>query len=53
MLRLYMDVHVKAAIAVGVRRRGIDVITAQENAATWLEDVSLLDRTGTCTVQSG
>jgi hypothetical protein len=39
-----MDVHVKTAIAAGVRRRGIDVITAQENGATRLEDVSLLDR---------
>ena len=45
MLRLYMDVHVKAAITAGVRRRGIDVITAQENGATRLEDASLLDRT--------
>jgi hypothetical protein len=44
MLRLYMDVHVKAAITAGVRRRGIDVITAQENGATRLEDVPLLDR---------
>jgi hypothetical protein len=44
MLRLYMDVHVKAAITAGVRRRGIDVITAQENRATLLEDVPLLDR---------
>jgi Domain of unknown function (DUF5615) len=44
MLRLYIDVHVKAAITAGVRRRGIDVITAQENGATRLEDVPLLDR---------
>ncbi len=45
MLRLYMDVHVKAAITAGVRRRGIDVVTAQEDGATRLEDVPLLDRT--------
>lgn len=44
MLRLYMDVHVKAAITAGVRRRGIDVITAQEDGATRLEDIPLLDR---------
>jgi hypothetical protein len=44
MLRLYMDVHVKAAITAGIRRRGIDVITAQENGATRLEDILLLDR---------
>ena len=43
MLRLYMDVHVKAAITAGVRRRGIDVVTAQEDGATRLEDVPLLD----------
>jgi hypothetical protein len=34
MLRLYMDVHVKAAITAGIRRRGIDVVTAQEDEAT-------------------
>ena len=28
MLRLYMDVHVKAAITAGLRRRGVDVVTA-------------------------
>ncbi len=45
MLRLYMDVHVKVAITAGVRRRGIDVVTAQEDGSTRLEDVPLLDRT--------
>jgi hypothetical protein len=44
MLRLYMDVHVKAAITAGIRRRGIDAVTAQEDGATRLEDVPLLDR---------
>jgi hypothetical protein len=39
-----MDVHVKAAITAGARRRGIDVITAQEDRATRLEDILLLDR---------
>jgi hypothetical protein len=29
MLRLYMDVHVKAAITAGLRRRDTDVVTAQ------------------------
>jgi hypothetical protein len=43
MLRLYMDVHVKAAITAGVRRRGINVVTAQEDGATRLEDTPLLD----------
>ena len=47
MLRLYMDVHVNAAITAGVRRRGIDVVTAQEDEATRLEDALLLDRATT------
>jgi Domain of unknown function (DUF5615) len=44
MLRLYMDVHVKAAITAGLRRRGLDVVTAQEDEGTRLEDVALLER---------
>ena len=44
MLRLYMDVHVKAAITVGLRRRRIDVVTAQEEGGAHLEDVALPDR---------
>lgn len=43
MLRLYMDVHVKVAITAGVRRRGIEVVTAQEDGSTRLEDAPLLD----------
>ena len=43
MLRLYMDVHVKAAITAGVRRRGIEVLTAQEDGSTRFEDTELLD----------
>jgi len=44
MLRLYMDVHINAAITAGLRRRGIDVVTAQEDDATRLDDEPLLDR---------
>jgi hypothetical protein len=44
MLRLYMDVHIKAAITAGLRRRGLDVVTAQEDGGTRLEDVALLER---------
>jgi hypothetical protein len=44
MLRLYMDVHIKAAITAGLRRRGIDVVTAQEDGGAHLEDMALLDR---------
>lgn len=44
MLQLYMDVHVKAAITEGVRKRGIDALTAQEDGAELLDDISLLQR---------
>ena len=44
MLQLYMDVHVKVAITAGLRRRGIDVVTAQEDGGTRLEDAALLER---------
>jgi hypothetical protein len=39
-----MDVHVKAAVTTGVRRRGINVLTAQEDGSTRLDDILLLDR---------
>jgi hypothetical protein len=39
-----MDVHVNAAITLGVQRRGIDVLTAQEDGRARLEDAPLLDR---------
>ena len=45
-LALYMDVHVPAAITRGLRRRGVDVLTAQEDGTTRLEDPDLLDRAG-------
>lgn len=44
MLQLYMDVHINAAITAGVRRRGIEVLTAQEDGSRRFEDVLLLDR---------
>lgn len=44
MLQLYMDVHVNAAITAGVRRRGIEALTAQEDGSRRLEDARLLDR---------
>lgn len=43
-LRLYMDVHVRWAITAGLRRRGLDVLTAQEDGAARFEDPALLDR---------
>lgn len=44
MHSLYMDVHVPVAVTVGLRRRGIDVLTAQEDGARELDDEMLLDR---------
>ncbi|MBP6824083.1 MAG: DUF5615 family PIN-like protein [Acidobacteria bacterium] len=43
-ISLYMDVHVPFAITSGLRLRGIDVMTAQEDGTTRLEDDKLLDR---------
>jgi len=46
-VRLYMDVHIPLAITEGLRRRGIDVLTAQQDGATRLEDDWLLQRATT------
>jgi len=43
-VRLYMDVHVPRAITQGLRLRGVDVLTAQEDDARVLPDPELLDR---------
>ena len=43
-LALYMDVHVPRAITNGLRRRGVDVLTAQEDGSAVFDDPSLLDR---------
>lgn len=43
-LGLYMDVHVPLPITRGLRRRGVDVVTAQEDGARRLGDAALLDR---------
>jgi hypothetical protein len=39
-----MDVHVRRAITVSLRLRGVDVLTAQEDGAARLPDPELLDR---------
>jgi predicted nuclease of predicted toxin-antitoxin system len=39
-----MDVHVPLAITRGLRRRGVDVLTAQQDNTTQLPDDQLLDR---------
>jgi len=40
---LYMDVHIPKAITIGLRLRGVDVLTAQEDGAITLPDADLLD----------
>lgn len=44
--RLYMDVHVPLAITRALRRKGFDVLTAQEDGSATLADDLLLDRAG-------
>ena len=43
-LSLYMDVHVPAAITDGLRRRGVDVLTSQEDGTREADDSELLRR---------
>ena len=45
-IALYMDHNVPRAITSGLRRRGIDVLSAYEDGAHELEDAALLDRAG-------
>ena len=42
--KLYMDEHVPSAITEGLRWRGVDVLTAQEDGRTGEDDPELLDR---------
>jgi hypothetical protein len=39
-IRFYMDVHVPMAVTKGLRRRGIDVLTAQEAGLAMADDVA-------------
>jgi Domain of unknown function (DUF5615) len=39
-----MDVHVPRSVTVGLRLRGVDVLTAQEDNAARFSDPELLDR---------
>ena len=41
---LYMDVHVPSAITFQLRSKGVDVITAQDDGTTELEDDQLIIR---------
>lgn len=45
-LKLYMDQNVPRAITIGLRLRGVDVITASEDGSSLLNDPDLLDRCG-------
>ena len=41
---LYMDVHVPRAVTIGLRKRGVDVLTAQEDRADRWADAEVLNR---------
>jgi len=41
---LMMDVHVRRQITVGLRLRGVNVLTAQDDGSDRLPDTELLDR---------
>ncbi|HZW31537.1 MAG TPA: DUF5615 family PIN-like protein [Isosphaeraceae bacterium] len=43
-IKLDMDHHVDAAITAGLRRRGVDVLTCQQDGTTTWDDERLLDR---------
>jgi len=43
-IKLYVDVHVRRAVTTGLRLRGVDVLTAQEDGAAEFDDPRLLDR---------
>ena len=45
-IKFYMDQHVPRAITVGLRLRGVDVITAYEDGTSELPDPELLERAG-------
>lgn len=43
-LALYMDEHVKSVVTSGLRRRGLDVLTVQEDGYAEQEDEQILER---------
>lgn len=42
-IRFYFDEHIPAAVAEGLTRRGVDVLTVQEAARVGLPDTAQLD----------
>jgi len=45
-IAFYMNQHVPRAMTIGLRLRGVDVITAYEDGASEMDDSELLDRAG-------
>ena len=43
-LRFYMDVNIRRSITEGLRKKGVDVVTAQEDNSAELSDPELLAR---------
>lgn len=43
-VRLYVDVHVRRPVVTGLRRRGVDVLTSQEDGTSQRDDDELLNR---------
>jgi hypothetical protein len=43
-VRFYMDVHIPMAITEQLRRRAVDVLTAQDDGAIEIPDFELLER---------
>lgn len=43
-LALHMDVHIPLPLTLGLRDKGVDILTAQEDGARLLADPKLLDR---------
>jgi predicted nuclease of predicted toxin-antitoxin system len=43
-IRLYVDEHVPWAAVVALRKRGVDVLTTQEDQRSGESDVELMDR---------
>jgi predicted nuclease of predicted toxin-antitoxin system len=43
-VHLYIDVHVRRAVTAGLRLRGVDILTTQEDGTGELPDPELLDR---------
>jgi len=43
-VKLYFDEHVRSAVTAGLRRRGVDVLTTQEDGRKGVPDSALLDR---------